>query len=85
MTDDLVKRLREPLFGTVKSQCDLMAEAANQIEQLEAALHRIANLYGTCGQERVESHKDDKGIAARFCSVMANEIARAALGERQDG
>ena len=36
---DLVKRLRNPPFGTETSERNVMHEAADRIEQLEEALH----------------------------------------------
>ena len=36
MTDELVKRLRDPAFGTETSERNLMASAADRIEQLTA-------------------------------------------------
>ena len=38
MTDDLVKRLRDPAFGTETSERNLMASAADRIEALTAQL-----------------------------------------------
>ena len=38
MTDHLMKRLRNPPFGTETSERNLMAAAADRIEKLEAAL-----------------------------------------------
>ena len=42
MSDDLVKRLRNPPFGTETSERNVMHEAADRIEKLEAALREIA-------------------------------------------
>ena len=71
MTDDLVKRLRDKhCCDATKCNCD---EAADRIEQLEAALRRIEdeNNYGSDGCWVADSYPD--------------EIARAALGEKKDG
>ena len=38
MSDDLVKRLRDPEFGTETTERNLMNSAADRIEELEAAL-----------------------------------------------
>lgn len=38
---DLVKRLRKPPFGTETSELNLMRQAADRIEELEAALRKI--------------------------------------------
>ncbi len=39
---DIVKRLREPPFGTETSERNLMASAADEIERLREALAKIA-------------------------------------------
>jgi hypothetical protein len=41
MTDDLVKRLRNPTFGTETTERNLMGQAAARIEELEAKLARV--------------------------------------------
>lgn len=49
MTDDLVKRLRS-LVGQYIGDADIdddLSRAANRIEQLEAALHKIAHVNNT--------------------------------------
>jgi len=76
MTDDLVKRLR--LIGERQQQCtacykliDTADEAADRIEQLEAALREIA-----CDGEDCDCQ------APQYCSYG---IARLALGEKKDG
>jgi hypothetical protein len=38
MTDDLVKRLRDPTFGTETTERNLMSAAADHIEELDAKL-----------------------------------------------
>jgi hypothetical protein len=38
MSDDLVKRLRDPAFGTETTERNLMSSAADRIEELEAKL-----------------------------------------------
>ena len=41
MSEDLVKRLREPAFGTEKTERKLMDQAADRIEELEATLAKL--------------------------------------------
>ena len=79
MTDDLVKRLREEIvlerlsFGCVSMRRNPDGlEAADRIEQLEAALREIVAMtpdpeFGTLPIE------------------SAIKVARAALGEKKDG
>ena len=71
MTDDLVKRLRKrgEFVGTTPAMCN---EAADRIEQLEAALREIVAMtpdpeFGTLPIE------------------SAIKVSRAALGEKKDG
>jgi len=73
MTDDLVKRLRDYTCdcGTANPK-HLTWEAADRIEQLEAALRKIA-----------DGPRDaDKSYAELFVEVCME--ARAALGEKKD-
>jgi hypothetical protein len=81
MTDDLVKRLRlavNELYGT--HPCGLMNDAADRIEQLEAALSEaIEDIehWGGYAGEYFQDKWDLKGSIAK---------ARAALaGEKKDG
>ena len=70
MTDDLVKRLRSKnCCDATKCNCD---EAANRIEQLEAALREIEMLHY---DSETDFHYD---------AMKAHVIARAALGEKKD-
>ena len=67
MTDDLMKRLRA--WSEEETTWDLLWEAADRIEQLEAALQGIF--------EEADGDFPDIGDI-RF-------MARAALGEKKDG
>ena len=70
MTDDLVMRLRSKnCCDATKCNCD---EAANRIEQLEAALREIEMLHY---DSETDFHYD---------AMKAHVIARAALGEKKD-
>ena len=44
MSDDLVKRLRDPAFGAETTERNMMSSAADRIEELEAKLERAENL-----------------------------------------
>lgn len=68
MTDDLVKRLRKrgEFVGTTPAMCN---EAADRIEQLEAALRSINSRLSDC----------DSWLAQ---SIDCRNIAEAALGEK---
>jgi hypothetical protein len=76
MTDDLVKRLRpavNELYGT--HPCGLMNDAADRIEQLEAALRVIAK-----ARENKPDNCSDEYLV--WCCI---DTARAALaGEKKD-
>jgi len=67
MTDDLVKRLRD---RSLLVNRDVYEQAADRIEQLEAALRKIKQS-DTCGCQSE-------------CIEMC-KIAEAALGEKKDG
>jgi hypothetical protein len=76
MTDDLVKLLREfanEIYG--KHPCGLVTEAADRIEQLEAALRVIAK-----ARENKPDNCSDEYLV--WCCI---DTARAALaGEKKD-
>ena len=63
MSDDLVKRLRDPSLGSTRWMDTI--EAADRIAELEAALQRIASAGGLFAEPASGQH--------------AREIARAAL------
>jgi len=66
MTEDLVKRLREQQFwGSISA-----GEAADRIEELEAALNKIL--------QKCPYSKRDKWCSNLDCNCV---VARAALGE----
>jgi hypothetical protein len=44
--DDLVKRLRDPAFGTETSERNLMSQAAARVAELEAAHNRMTHDWG---------------------------------------
>ena len=78
MTDDLVKRLRSKnCCDATKCNCD---EAADRIEQLEAALREIAAGYET--EWSTSSVTNMLDIAQILSERIV--IARAALEEKKD-
>ena len=70
MTDDLVKRLWEN--GVDPDDADLMIEAADRIEKLEAALTHIYAWYPVSVSDPVQTIKDIR------------EFARNTLGDEND-
>jgi hypothetical protein len=90
VTDDLVKRLRrygkwiredrDPSLFTLVTD-----EAADRIEQLEAALqamlHAVCSPTGFAAAVRTDSGKAYPWVTLEY----AEKIARAALGEKKDG
>lgn len=68
MSDDLVRRLRCPPFGTETSERNLMSQAAIRIAELEAALQKIVEY---CDDPYLPYYKD----------ILSK--ARAALGEKE--
>ena len=81
MTDDLVKRLTILVSDT---DTELLAiEAADRIEALEKALRETVNML------RVLNAWADNGMVVigtlKYEAQMAEQLARAALGEKKDG
>ena len=66
---NLMRRLRDPAFGTETSERNLMNQAADRIEQLEAALRKIT--------DRLEDDFNDGRPMRRY----ELEKARAVLEE----
>jgi len=79
MSDDLVKRLRIGIHTSVDDQA-LRDEAADRIEQLEAALREIAAGYETEWSTSTFTNMLD---VAKILSERIN-IARKALEEKDD-
>jgi hypothetical protein len=75
MTDDLVKRLRDKVAASriYDDDEELLDEAADRIEQLEAALREIEIL------------EVDPRCSGQMWVETLKEIARTALGEKKDG
>jgi hypothetical protein len=84
--DDLVRRLREEIvvFGrpTIRRNPD-GPEAANRIEELEAALRDISHMHDGNPSPAMADMPDVD--YARFVLGEARRVARAALGEKKDG
>ena len=92
MSNDLVKRLREDRYHVCYGcYTSVMRQAADRIEQLEAALREMLEIVAThrvyvgnspAGELACEWTMDAiKEIHAKMEEVMA----RAALGEKKDG
>jgi len=56
MSDDLVKRLRDPAFGTETTERNLMNTAANRIEELEAERDDYAFKWAEANNTYSEMH-----------------------------
>jgi hypothetical protein len=85
MADDLVKRLREdwtPIYGGCVGT---MFEAAERIEQLEAALREM--LHAVCSETGFAAAvRADSGKAYPWITLDAAEAkARAVLEEKENG
>lgn len=68
MSDNLMRRLREPPLGTETSERNLMAAAADEIAALEAA---NAKLREDLGVTRTERHGDDEYIGHLTAQLAA--------------
>lgn len=75
MGDNLVKRLRQPAFGTETTERNLMAKAADSIEELEAENKRL----------RLEAaHANDTADAAIECTKEIESKFRKCMGALGD-
>ena len=63
MSDDLVKRLRDPEFGTETTERNLMDSAADRIEELEARLAKAVDVLVQIAGRK--DFADDPWIIAR--------------------
>ena len=63
MSDDLVKRLRDPEFGTETTERNLMDSAADRIEELEARLAKAVDVLVQIAGKK--DFADDPWIIAR--------------------
>lgn len=82
MTDDLVKRLRTSKLRVMSDAYYLLHDAADRIEQLEAALRDVYEIYA--GSEGIpQPMTAAEGYLLHLVREMAN-TARAALGEKKD-
>ncbi|CAB5170082.1 hypothetical protein UFOVP155_2 [uncultured Caudovirales phage] len=78
--DDLVKRLRSPevFIDTGGMISPVAYQAADRIEQLEAALREIA------AASKIIAKGEDMETALKVMLASYQNIARAALGEKKD-
>lgn len=95
MSDDLVKRLRgQDCADCVKGMCvcDIVEQAADRIEQLEAALRELGETFVSSLTFKVADmrHKHDMPISREHAEEVYQElgrrimIARAALEGKKD-
>jgi 2-C-methyl-D-erythritol 4-phosphate cytidylyltransferase len=91
VTDDLVKRLRVGVVFNVELERQIMNEAADRIETLEAALEKIAKhdvqamaIDALRPGTRTNMENALREIADAVGDPSAYWIARAALGEKDD-
>lgn len=81
MTNDLVERLRMQIkYGVVVTATG--AEAADRIEQLEAALEKARSIAKTGWMTANCSVIGDADYSAELCEYIADQIA--ALGEKKN-
>lgn len=79
---DIVKRLRDPAFGTETSERNLMNQAADRIAQLEAALRELLEADDNL-RELMPRWVSEALIEGALIRVRtAKDKARAALEER---
>jgi hypothetical protein len=78
---DLVKRLRGDDICDYDAVDELCNEAADCIEQLQAALRKIAAIE----DEHINVPKTDEGANLWACLAMCVELAETALGEKKNG
>ena len=82
MTDDLVKRLRDTFFSVDPFDAMIFQEAADRIEELEAALKDPTLDMLIAGKKSLYSCSEDPELDdARKCF----KAMVAALGEKTDG
>ena len=72
---DLVRRLRDPAFGTETSERNLMNQAADRIEQLEAALRAAYEVYA--GSEGSIAQTCAEGYQRQIITKMVGCISSA--------
>ena len=65
MSDDLVKRLRNPVFGTETTERNLMSSAADRIEELEAKLAKAVEI-GNRMAASIEGNYYIPGVAGEW-------------------
>ena len=77
---NLVRRLRDPAFGTETSERNLMNQAAARIAQLEAALRAAYEVYA--GSDGFVPETCAEGYQQQVITQMVGCIS-AALGEER--
>ena len=82
---DLVRRLRNPEYGTETSERNLMTQAADEIERLRAALEWIdqQRYTGRCTINLANGYDRAAALNERLLALM--NFARAALALEKRG
>jgi hypothetical protein len=78
---DILRRLREPPFGTETSERNLMNAAADEIERLtalEATAYEVLDLYLTTGGGSPEAH-------AKFHRARIEYLALRKMHKQREG
>jgi hypothetical protein len=79
MSDDLVKRLRNPAFGTETSERLLMVVAADRIDELEVSLQAVLNREAAT-TARYDAKTDELEAKLAEC-LERNALLEARLGK----
>ena len=76
MSDDLVKRLRNPPFGTESSERNLMASAADALDTQAAEIARLRAALATARREGMEEAASEAQARAKFWMSGTNKEAK---------
>ena len=80
---NLVRRLRDPEFGTETSERNLMNQAADEIERLRAALRGAYEVYA--GSDGFIPETCAEGYQQQIIKQMVDCISAALKEEKADG
>ena len=88
MSDDLVKRLQDPPFGTETSERNLMAKAAAALVAKDAEIARLRGLLDSAASALYDadlSHTDHCGTMFNYQCTCGLDELRAALNTQPKG
>ncbi len=88
MSDDLVKRLQDPPFGTETSERNLMAKAAAALVAKDAEIARLRGLLDSAASALYDadlSHTDHCGTMFNYKCTCGLDELRAALNTQHKG